>query len=361
MKHLRKIEIYVALLVLILANIAIIPEAFAGGMTNASVLETGAASNVNPMIASDAQEVAFEFDPATTVSSGYTVTLTFGYGGTLWTQTTTPTASSGVVAVTGSQTVAAGSCATLFPGTPTFLPGTLAIASSQAAGTVTITSSGASDTITSGTTYCATLTSNTAVTNPTGAGTYNVQIATPSDTETVSIDVLSAAANVYSVTATVAPTFTMTLTGSLDAMGTLGSGGVKVSAGIPVAIATNAADGWFVWAEDSNNPSGLHSPSAATTIPTVPTGANQTMSSGTYGPTHAYYGLAVSANNTTNYAYNGGTTGGGLAYNAFNEIATSGSAGSASFTAYELANIAAATPAATDYTDTITLIGAGSF
>jgi hypothetical protein len=140
---------------------------------------------------------------------------------------------------------------------------------------------------------------------------------------------------------------------------------VTLSPGIPVTIATNAATGWFVWAEDSN--AGLKSTSAggATQIPTVTTGSNQALTGGGgFGPGHAAYALGVSANNTANYAYGGGTTGGGLSTSTFNEIATSASpnsGGSAAFTIHELANIANITPAATDYSDVVTLIGAGSF
>ena len=156
----------------------------------------------------------------------------------------------------------------------------------------------------------------------------------------------------------------MSLSGTSDSFsGNLSSTALTTSTGVTTTINTNAASGWFVWAEDAN--AGLKSTSASTTIGSVPTGANQTMNSGTYGPGHAAYGLGVSSSpvyNTANYAYNSGTTGSGLSTSTFNEIATSNSAASnAQFTTRELANITNTTPPATDYTDTITEIGAGSF
>jgi hypothetical protein len=74
------------------------------------------------------------------------------------------------------------------------------------------------------------------------------------------------------------------------------------------------------------------------------------------------YALGVSANNTANYAYGSSNAGGGLSNTAFNEIATSNTtASNVTFVTHELADISGTTPPATDYTDTITLIGAGSF
>jgi len=371
---LLKLRVGIAILCLVLASIIFIPKAFAGTITNTSVIEMGGASNVNPMIVGDPQSLAIAFTPANTVSSGYTITLTFGYGGTLWTQTSTPTSTSGVIASSG-QTVANNSCTTL-TGASSYITGSGAgapsVSSSQAAGTITVTSAGSGDgTLTSGTSYCFELTDTSAVTNPTGAGDYNVNIATNSDNQTVAVDVLTAGANAYSITATIAPTFTMSLSGSTDSFsGNLSSSAVTTSTGITTTIATNAKSGWYLWAEDSN--AGLKSTIAGYTIATVSTGANYSFSSHTgaegYGLGVVTSGTETGITNTTNYAYGGGTTGSVLSTSTFNEIATatgpaSGSSGSLtdSIVTHELANILPTTPPATDYTDTITLIGASSF
>jgi hypothetical protein len=336
-KKIQVIQIIVALIAMCVANFAFLSEASAGTLTHSSVLELGGASNVNPMIASDGQSLAIDF---TTASAGATtVTVDFGsWGGT----------------VNATQSVATNGCTSLFSGS-TALPGSLTAAGSGSV--VTISSVTA---LSSSTNYCTELTSTTAVTNP-GAGIYPVIITAGSDSQTDSVDILSSGSNVYSITGTIVPTFTMSLSGTTDTFsGNLASGSTTISSGITTTINTNAASGWFLWAEDSQ--AGLHSTTAATTIPTVTTGSNQTMNSGSFGPGHNAFGLAATSNNTANYAYNGGTTGGGLSSSAFNEIATSASpASSVTVLTKELTNISATTPPATDYTDTITLIGAGSF
>lgn len=339
----RPLLVLVAMIIVIL-NLAFLPEAFAGTFTNASIIELGGASNVNPMIVGDGQSLAIAFTPATTTAANPTITLTF----TGWTG-----GSAG--SVNATQTISNTGCTSL-TGATNVLPGSLSASGSGAV--ITINSTGGSNALSSGTSYCTELTSTSAVTNPASAGVYNVAISDSSDSISSSIDVLSSGGNAYSVTATVASTFTMSLSGTSDAFtGTLSTASTTVTNGITTTINTNAANGWFVWAEDSNG--GLTSASASKTISSVATGANYNFSAhtGTEG-----YGLGVSADNTSNYAYGGGTTGSGLSNTAFNEIATNGSpAANVTFVTHELANISGTTPAASDYTDTITEIGAGSF
>ena len=352
MKRFYKLYIALAVFALVLANMLIIPKVLAGTLTASSVIELGGSGNASPMIVGDGQSLAIAFTTSASGGTGTNPSLTLTFTG--WTG-----GSAGSVNTT--QSVSNGSCTTL-TGASAGLPGTL---SASGSGTViTISSSGGSNSLSASTSYCTELTSTSAVTNPTTAGVYDVTINDSVDSQTDAIDVLSSGANAYTITGTVAPTFTMSLSGASDSFpSNLSATALTVSSGITTTISTNAASGWFVWAEDAN--AGLKSTSASTTIGTVPTGANQTMNSGTYGPGHAAYGLGVSgspAYNTANYAYNSGTTGGGLSNSIFNEIATSSSAASnAQFTTHELANITNTTPPATDYTDTITEIGAGSF
>jgi hypothetical protein len=83
----------------------------------------------------------------------------------------------------------------------------------------------------------------------------------------------------------------------------------------------------------------------------------------------AHYALGVtsvtSGAATTAYADAGGTTGGGLTVPAtgYNEIASNSSPTSANDNVVikELADIASTTPPATDYSDIVTIVGAGSF
>jgi hypothetical protein len=86
------------------------------------------------------------------------------------------------------------------------------------------------------------------------------------------------------------------------------------------------------------------------------------MNGGVIG-TEAYgLGNTTAAYTTANYSDTGGTTAGGLSTSTYNQIATSASAANAAtFVTKELADIASTTQPGTDYTDTITFIGAGSF
>ena len=345
----HKLRVYSPILialVLLLAvvNLTVVPKAFAGTFSNSSITELGGASNVNPMIAGDGQSLAIAFTPSTTTSANPTITITF----TGWTGGTAGS-------VNATQTISNTGC-TALTGATAGLPGTLSASGSGAV--LSISSTGGSNTLNSGTTYCTELTSTTAVTNPTTPSPYNVTISDTSDSITQSIDVLSTGANGYTVGAAVGSTFTMSLSGTTDSFsGNLSSAGVTTSTGITTTINTNAANGWLVWAEDANG--GLKSTVASKTINSVSAGSNYNFSSnsGTEG-----YGIGVSADNTANYAYGGGTTGGALSSSTYYEIATSATqATNVTFVTRELANISSTTPPASDYTDTITEIGAGSF
>lgn len=337
----KKLTAIFLLMCLVVANLIILPKVFAGTLTNASLIEMGGASNVSPMIVGDGQSLAIAFTTVNATSSSPSITLTF----TGWTGGT-----SGIVNTT--QTVSNTGC-TALTGASAGLPGTL-----TASGSGDVITISGSTTLSASTSYCTELTSTSAVTNPTTVGEYSVTVNDSVDSETLAIDVLSAGGNVYSITATINPTFTMSLSGSTDAFtGALSSTAVTTSTGITTTINTNAKDGWFVWATDSN--AGLTSVQAGHTIPSVATGANYSFSTHT-GTDN--YGLGVSAFNTTNYAYGAGTTGSGLSNTTYNEIATNTTAASnQTFVTHELANISPTSPSATDYTDTITEIGAGSF
>lgn len=286
------------------------------------------------MVASGNSQLAIAF---TTASAGATsVTINFGsWGGTVnTTQTVTTT---GCVALTGASTG---------------LPGS--ITASGSGNVITISSVTA---LSASTSYCAILNSASAVTNPSSTGVYSVTITAGSDSATVAIDVISN--DQYTVSATVAPTFTLSLSASTDSLGTLSSSALTTSTGVTATVSTNAGSGWFVWAEDSQ--AGLRSATQNHTIPTVSTGSNHTMNGGTIG-TEAYALGVTSGNATANYADSGGVTGGGLSTSTFNEIATATSPGSSvAVTLKELADISSTTPSASDYTDIITIVGAGSF
>lgn len=324
--RLQKLQLIVAAVVMVGANLALVPMiAHAATMTNASVIET----NMN---ATGTSSFTIVFKAGAADIAG-TLSVNFGaWGGTVNAVQSVSTA--GCIALTGAGNI---------------LPGVLTAAG--AGNTVTLSSVGA---LTAGQSYCATLTSATAVTNP-GAGVYSVVLNDAGDTTTVAIDVI--ANDQVVVSATVPPTFTMALSSNTDNLGTLSAASVASSTGVNATISTNGNYGWFLWALDSQ--AGLNSTSQSKLIPTVPTGSNANMTTniGT-----EKYALGVTTGNATANYTDSGFTGSGLSTTVYNKIASGNAAvAGAVATVKELATISATTPAATDYSDTVTLVGAGSF
>lgn len=327
--RIQKIHLVIAAALLVGVNLVAVPLlANAATMTNASVM-------LYNMNASGSGQVTIAFKAGAADIAG-SLTINFGaWGGT----------------VNATQTVATAGCQAL-TGAANVLPGSLTAAG--AGQVITISSVGA---LTAGQSYCATLTSATAVTNPAATGVYPVVLNDAGDTVTTAVDVITNDQVV--VSATVPPTFTMSLNTNTDNLGTLSASSLTTSTGVNATVSTNGNYGWFLWALDSQ--AGLRSTSQSKTIPTVATGSNQVMNGGSIG-TEKYALGVTTANATANYANAGGTTGGGLSTTTYNQIAGGNAAvAGAVVNIKELANISATTPAATDYSDTITLVGAGSF
>jgi hypothetical protein len=335
---LTKTNLGILIFLLVAANLTfVIPKAFGATLTKSTILEIGGASNASPMIASAGQQLAIDFK---TVGSGATsATINFNNfsGGT----------------VNATQSISSTGCTTYFPNA-TLLPGSITAAGSS--NTITISSITA---LAATTEYCTILTSTTAVTNPSSTGVYSALITAGSDSQNAAFDVLSAGANAYSITGTVAPTFTLALSGTTDTFpGNLSSSALTVSAGITATVNTNAASGWNLYAKDSNG--GLTSATASHTIASAGTCGSNFNFGGNTGAEN--YGIGVSANGTTNYAYTTSNHGSCLSSSAFNQVATSATtANNVTQVFHELANISPTTQPGADYTDTITVIGTGSF
>jgi hypothetical protein len=308
------------------------------------------------------QTTSFRLQFKTASAGATSVAINFnGADATTW------TGSSGTVNTT--QTVDSSTCAT--ETSDTALPGSLSAAGSGS--TITISSVTA---LSTSTTYCVDLTSASAVTDAV-AGEYHPSITVGSDTSTVAIRTISN--DQYTITATVPPTFNFVIAGgSTDTFsGSLSTSGAIGTAGKTVTITSNAASGWIAWVKDLNGSSGastkgaLKSSSAANyTIPSTNAnglgGASHTMSNGSedYGlgvtiTTDAAGGGAVSLDS----AYDGTSSKVGVLDPAnFRPVASSnGTANGDAITLTERATISGNTPAATDYTDTISLIGAAEF
>jgi hypothetical protein len=233
-------------------------------------------------------------------------------------------------------------------------------------GTVTFPSSD----LTSATTlYCFNWTNSAAVSIQSGAassntGTITTRATGPTTIDSVGYSTASIADDQIVVTASVPQTFSFALSANTDALGTLGTGAVSASPTPRTAtVNTNAKNGWYVWAKDSNT--GLNSSSAAATIASTTPGSNSTLSAGTEGYNTGVTQTQTSGTGTITVAtpFVGGSLGkgGGLDTTLRTLAQSNGTANNAVLTLTNNAAISSATAAATDYTDTITVVGAGLF
>lgn len=246
----------------------------------------------------------------------------------------------------------------------TALPGTLTAAG---AGQV-VTISGVTD-LTVGTSYGVNIA--TGITNTT-AGEYENTITTTTSGD-VTIDTTNVAVRIVSddqivLTATVPPTFSYTLSGNSDTFTTdLSSASVVSTTGKTVTIATNADKGWIAWVKSAN--AALSSATTGETIATTGTvnGSPSTLSAGTDG-------YVLDANLTTDSStgtgtvtidaeYNGAdTSSGGTLSTSLQPFASAdGTTDGDVITLLARAAISAVKGAADDYTDTLTVVGAGNF
>jgi hypothetical protein len=224
--------------------------------------------------------------------------------------------------------------------------------------------------------YCFNWSNTAAVTEPSSTGSSELGTVATQTSGGAAIDSAQYATATITddqiqVTATVPTAFTFALSGNTDALGTLSTASITSSPTPRTAtVNTNAKNGWVVWAKDAN--AGLTSSNASYTIATncsSGAGSNSTLSAG--GSTEGYNtGVTKtqaggSGTITLNSIFDNTTAtagkGGGLCTN-FQSLATStGSADTAVLTLTNNVVIKGSTPSATDYTDTITVVGAGLF
>ncbi len=337
----KRVRLWITALIVLAVNFTFLSQTvFAGTLTKTTIQELPGSGN--PMIISAGNSFAVDFKTVASGATSATINFNNFTGGS----------------VNATQTLDnTNTCVNYFP-SAVHLPG--APTASGSGTTVTVSSFTA---LSATTEYCTILSSTTALTNPGSGGVYSALVTVGSDSQTAAFDVLSNSGvniNSYTITGTVNPSFTMSMSAASDSFpGALSPTALTVSSGITITINTNAASGWTLAAEDTN--AGLKSASAGNhLVSSVSTGSNHTMNGGTLG-TEAY-ALGVSANNTANYAYGGGTSGGGLSSSAYNQIATNASpAANVTTVLHELADISGTTPPGTDYTDTITVVGSGQF
>ncbi len=173
------------------------------------------------------------------------------------------------------------------------------------------------------------------------------------------------------VTAVVPPSFIFTMSGYADPfVSNLDPLAVVSTSGIMVDVVTNAKGGWIAWARDQY--AGLHSATAGYTLNTSGTvnGTPTTLTVGVEGyvmdvdlTADASGGCVVDIDNE----YDGAAASdGGTLSTTYVPIAvctgtSPATANHDQITLTERATISGATPASSDYTDNITVVGAGNF
>jgi hypothetical protein len=231
--------------------------------------------------------------------------------------------------------------------------------------------------LTGGTWYCMDFTTSNSVHTP-SAGTYYPVVTVGSDSQTTAVNVVSN--DQISLTATVQPAFSLGISacgggGNTDTFtGNLTAGSVVSTSGCTLSLSTNAKNGWYAWAADLNGTTGLNSTNASHQIAWSSTGS-QTDLSGTLN-TEGYV-FAVNSTVASGTCY---STCGTVSLNSFYDDTAShtskGAGLSGSFTSFASSNgvannyqmivkerstINPTTPPASDYSDAITIVGAGNF
>ncbi|MBP9728091.1 MAG: hypothetical protein KBD27_01805 [Candidatus Moranbacteria bacterium] len=224
-----------------------------------------------------------------------------------------------------------------------------------------------------GTLYCFNFTGTSTLTNAAAGndlvGSITTQLAGPTTIDNSSFALSTITSDQIVVSATVPATFSFTLSGNTDTIGTL-STTTASSAGKTVTIATNAAAGWVAWVKSAN--AALNSASTGASIATAGTVNN------TPSDLAALTGYVLDVDITTDSGTGTGTvsqasdygaeyaganaTSGGTLSTTFQPIAAAnGTTDGDVLTLIERAKISAVQAAATDYTDTLTVVAAGRF
>lgn len=227
--------------------------------------------------------------------------------------------------------------------------------------------------ISSGTTlYCFNFTGTSTLTNPTAGndktGVIYIQATGPTTIDSGNFALSIISDDQIVVTATVPATFSIALGANTQALGTLSTGSVSSGSGVSVTIGTNAGNGWIGWVLSAN--AALDSTSTGDTIATTGTvdDTPSTLSAGTEGyvldaDLTTDSGTSGSGAVTIDAEYLGAdTSSGGALSTTFTEFATAdGPTDGDVITLIPRAAISGLTQAATDYTDTLTVVAAGHF
>jgi len=223
--------------------------------------------------------------------------------------------------------------------------------------------------LTVGTLYCFNWANSSAVQTKSSATSSNTGTITTKDAGSATIDLATYATatisdDQLSVSASVPQAFSFALSANSDLLGSMSTGAVTISpTPRTVTINTNSKSGWMVWAKDSAT--GLNSPTASYTLSSTTPGTNSTLSAGTEGYNLGVTGTQAGGSGTLAVAapFVGTATGQGGGLDTTQRIIASsnGTASNAVMTLKNNAAIGPLTPAASDYGDVVTIVGAGLF
>jgi hypothetical protein len=172
--------------------------------------------------------------------------------------------------------------------------------------------------------------------------------------------VVAAAGEQIVVSASVSATMSFSLTANSIALGSLTTG--TTAQGVPTiteSVSTNARNGWTTWVKSANG--ALSGTGGSISSPGSYDGTVETLT------TAGGYVLAAAAGSGSPTVYaewldGASTDKGGHLSTTFSQVATKTTPGASDTVVYTArARAAATTPAATDYTDTLTITAAGSF
>lgn len=182
--------------------------------------------------------------------------------------------------------------------------------------------------------------------------------------------VVSSGSDQIVVTASVSAQMTFALSANTAALGTLSSSATAASSGINQTVTTNARNGWASWVKSGTDGTGT-----VGALQSVTAGNAQIDSPGSWDgtpetlTTTGGYVLDVDTGSgcdatcvANEYEGASADAGGHLSYNIFRQTANDTTPTSGDVVSLVVkARSSATTPAASDYTDTLTLVAAGSF
>lgn len=308
--------------------------------------------------ASSTNSILVVAKPAT-AGTETTVKLTFPVSSAF---TVSGTATSITISTTSLPSTYQGESLTTWPGVGTS-------AASVSGGDVTVNSTD----LTVGTLYGFYITGG--IVNPAtaNAGTHVItmttQLSGPTtlDSSSVAVDITTTNADQVTVTASVGSSFNFALSANTLALGALSTGAITTG-NVTVDIDTNAENGWIAWIRSEGGAATLASASTGDSIASTGTvnAAPETATAGTENYIVDVAGAQGGSSTGTltiaaEYDGNGTTTGGTLATTHQQVAQSTGQALNDTLTLTAIAAISSLTQAATDYTDTWEVVGAGNF